>query len=193
MGLQTYTKIGLVSNALILLGEKPASSLSEDRYGVTVLANQFEQIYENELASNRWRFAMAKQTLAQLVDAPLNEWTFAYELPVDLLIPIGVFPANQYEIYAKHLYSNASSVDLDYLFKPEVSQIPAYFAMLMQFALAREAVKSITESDSAVQVFESKYINQRARALYADAQGRPNRSIAHSPFTTGVGRAHTGP
>lgn len=191
MALETPTKIGLISNALILCGENPASSLTENRYGVTVLGNLFEQIYENELCSNRWRFAMTKETLAQLVDAPLNEWAHAYQLPATMLLPIHVFPPTPYEIYADHLYTNASAVDLDYLFKPDISELPAYFAMLMHFALAREAIKSLSESDSGVEVFERKYVAQRARALFADSQGRPNKAIVHSPFTSGVGRVHT--
>jgi hypothetical protein len=189
MPIVTPTKISLISDALVLLGEKPASSLTENRYGVTVGANLFEAIYENELCSNRWRFAMTKDALSQLVDAPLNEWQFAYQLPPDMLIPIGVYPAAQYEIYADHLYTNRSTVELDYLFKPEVSEIPAYFAQLMRYALARDMIKPLTESDTGVQLMEGKYNRQRDRALFADAQGRPNRSIADSPFTRG--RVHT--
>lgn len=189
MAIVTPTKISLISDALVLLGEKPASSLTENRYGVTVGANLFEGIYENELCSNRWRFAMTKDALSQLVDAPLNEWQYAYQLPTDMLLPIGVYPSSGYEIYADHLYTNQSSVELDHMFKPDVSEIPAYFAQLMRYALARDMIKPITESDQGVQIMQAKYAIQRDRAMFADSQGRPNRSIAHSPFT--AGRVHT--
>jgi hypothetical protein len=183
MAIETPTKIKLISDALILVGEKPASSLSENRYGVTVGANLFERIYENELQSNRWRFAMAKKQLSQLVAEPLNEWKYAYELPSDCLLPIGVYPASLYEIYGDHVYSNQATLEMDYMFKPEISEIPAYFAMLLTYALARDMVKPITESDNGAAVFNQKYVMQRDRAMFADAQGRPNRSIQHSPFT----------
>lgn len=74
MSIETNTKIGLISKALILCGEKPLQSLSDDRYGATVGANLFELIYENELQSNRWRFACTKRALNRLVDVPLNQW-----------------------------------------------------------------------------------------------------------------------
>lgn len=189
MPIVTPTKISLISDALVLLGEKPASSLTENRYGVTVGANLFEAIYENELCSNRWRFAMTKAVLSQLVDVPLNEWQFAFQLPPDMLLPIGIYPAGGYEIYADHLYTNRSEIELDYLFKPEVSEIPSYFAQLIRYALARDMIKPLTESDQGVQIMQGKYALQRDRAMFADAQGRPNRSIAHSPFT--AGRVHT--
>jgi hypothetical protein len=183
MAIETPSKIGLISKALILIGEKPLDSLSDNRYGATVGSNLFEVIYESELQSNRWRFAVTKDSLSRLVDAPLNEWQYAYQLPSDMLLPIGVYPKAPYEIYADHLYTDQSSVELDYMFKPAVSEIPAHFALLMVYALARDMVKPITESDAGVDVFNRKYLSQRNRSMFADAQGRPSQMLFDSPFT----------
>lgn len=183
MPIETSTKIGLISNALILLGEKPLNALNDNRYGATVGANMFEMIYENELQSNRWRFAMTKQALSQLVDAPLNEWQFAYQLPSDMLLPIGVFPPCDYEIYADHLYTDMTTVELDYMFKPNVGEIPAYFATLMTYRLARDMAESVTESGPKKDRWNREYATQRAVAQFADAQGRPAKMIMRSPFT----------
>lgn len=183
MAIETQTKIGLISKALILCGEKPLSSLSDDRYGATVGSNLFEMIYENELQSNRWRFACAKVALSRLNVTPLNEYQYAFQLPSAMLLPIGTFPKHDYEIYSDRLYTNQQSVDFEYMFKPDVSACPSYFATLMTYALARDMIKPITESDNAVQVMEKKYVAQRSRAMYADAQGRPNRPMLDSPFT----------
>lgn len=183
MAIETPTKIGILSDALVLLGEKPLETLTDNRYGATVGSNLFELIYENELQSNNWRFASDKAALAQLVAVPLNEWSYAYQLPTNLLNVVGVYPQTPYEIYATKIFTNASSFEIDYIFKPEVSALPAFFALLLTYALARDMVKPITESDNGVAVFEEKYIRQRDRALFADAQGRPNRGIVHSPFT----------
>ena len=183
MSIETPTKIGIISDALVLLGEKPLNSLSDDRYGATVGAALFELLYENELQGNRWRFAMKKAALSQLVSDPLNEWTHAYQLPSDCLLPIGVYPPVDYEIYGDHLYSNAATIELDYMFKPDVSELPAYFVALLTYALALNMAKSITESGDAVERFRALYVFQRDRAMFADAQGRPNRSIRSHPFT----------
>jgi hypothetical protein len=51
--IEESTKVGLISKALILCGEKPLTSLTDDRYGATVGVNLFELIYEAELQSNR--------------------------------------------------------------------------------------------------------------------------------------------
>ena len=184
MAIETNSKIDLISKALILCGEKPLNSLSDNRYGAQVGSNLFEMLYENELQANRWRFAMTKAALSQLVAVPLNQWKFAYQLPSDMLLPIGIFPIDlTYEIYADRIYTDRTSVELDYMFKPAVTSVPAYFATLMTFSLAQVFIKPITESDTAVKIMESKYNAQRAIALYADAQGRPAKMIYSSPFT----------
>lgn len=181
--IETQTKIGLISKALVLCGEKPLNSLSDNRYGATVGANLFEQVYEAELQSNRWRFACTKKALSRLVAAPLNEWDYAFQLPATLLLPIGVYPSAPYEIYSDRIYTNQTTIELDYMFKPEVSACPAYFTLLLTYALAKDMIKPITESDNAVTIMTAKYNVQRARAQFADAQGRPNKPIVDSPFT----------
>ena len=184
MTIETNSKIDLISKALILCGEKPLTALNDNRYGATVGSNLFEIIYENELQSNRWRFAMTKKALSRLVAAPLNQWAYAYQLPSDMLLPVGVYPVDlQYEIYADHLYSDRSSIEMDYVFKPEVTDVPAYFAKLLTYALAKDMIKPITESDQAVEMMVDKYNMQRAVAMFADAQGRPSKPAFHSPFT----------
>lgn len=182
--IETSTKIGLISKALILCGENPLSALSDNRYGATVGSNLFELIYEAELQSNRWRFNCTKRALSRITAVPLNEWQYAYQLPSNLLLPIGVYPKAPYEIYADHIQTNQSSIELDYQFKPDITSVPAYFALLMTYALAKDMIKPITESDAAVTIMTAKYNVQRSRSQYADAQGRPNRPIADSPFTS---------
>ena len=187
MAIETNSKIDLISKALILCGEKPLTGLSDNRYGATVGSNLFEMVYENELQSNRWRFAMTKVALSKLVATPLNQWKNAFQLPPDMLLPIGIFPVDlEYEIYAKHLYTDRETVELDYMFKPEVTSVPAYFATLMTFALAQHFVKPITEASvNQIKIMVLKYDKQRGIAMYADAQGRPAKAVAHSPFTDG--------
>jgi hypothetical protein len=179
----TQSKISLVSDALILCGEKPLVSLSDDRYGATVGSALFDIIYENELQSNRWRFSCTKVALSRLTNVPLNEWQYAFQLPPDMLMPIGVWPYSKYEIYANQLFTNMNTINFDYQFKPQVNNCPSYFTIMLAYALARDMIKPITESDTAMTSMETKYQRQRARAMYADAQGRPNRAVQNAPFT----------
>jgi len=53
----------------------------------------------------------------------------------------------------------------------------------MTYALAKDMIKPITESDKAMELMEKKYALQRDKAMFADAQGRPSKPVMHSPFT----------
>jgi hypothetical protein len=192
----SQTKLSWISAALVLCGEKPLNSLTDARYGSSVGAAIFDMSYEEELQSNRWRFACKKAALAQVNVTPPNEWMYCFQLPTDMLLPIGFWgtgPDRSYEIYSDKIYTNITSnpgpinsttpvLTFDYMFKPDPSTVPSYFSLLMVYKLARDFIKPITESDTAASAMDVKYNRQRGRALYADAQGRPNRPVQHNPF-----------
>jgi hypothetical protein len=193
----TQTKLSMLSAALVLCGEKPMNSLTDPRYGAAVGGALFDMVYENELqGGTRWRFACKKAALAQINTVPPNEWMYCFQLPTDMLLPIGFFalgPDRSYEIYSNVIYTNVTSnpgpinstapvLTFDYMFKPDPSTVPSYFSLLVTYALARDMLKPITESDTAAQAMVVKYNRQLARAMYADSQGRPNRRIQHNPF-----------
>lgn len=193
----TQTKLSMLSAALVMCGEQPMNSLTDKRYGASVGAAFFDMIYENELQSNRWRFACKKEQLSQVNTTPPNEWQYCFQLPTDMLLPIGfwgVGPDRSYEIYGNVIYTNMTSnpgainstapvLTFDYLFKADPATVPSYFSLLVTYALAKDMLKPITESDQAASAMMTKYTVQRSRAMFADAQGRPNRPIQYSPFT----------
>jgi hypothetical protein len=183
VSIETQSKISLISKALVLCGETPLNSLDDDRYGATVGGNLFELLYESELQANRWRFAMKKGALSRLDVTPLNEYQYAYQLPTDMLLLIGVYPRANYEVYGDRIYTSNTSCEIEYMFKPTVDKCPAYFSLLMTYALARDMINPITESIDKQTKMNQKYVAQRDRAMFADAQGRPNRVVADSPFT----------
>lgn len=192
----TQTKLSWISAALVLCGEKPLNSLTDDRYGAAVGAALFDVVYENELQSNRWRFACKKGQLARLNVTPPNEWMYCFQLPTDMLLPIGIWgvgPDRTYEIYSNVIYTNITSnpgpvnatapvLTFDYMFKPDPATVPSYFSLLMTYALARDMVNPITQSTNAIAAMTQKYNAQRSQAMYADAQGRPNRPVQNNPF-----------
>jgi hypothetical protein len=194
----SQTALSWISAALVLCGEKPLNSLTDPRYGASVGAAIFDMSYEEELQSNRWRFACKKAQLAQVNVTPPNEWMYCFQLPTDMLLPIGLWgvgPDRSYEIYSNVIYTNLTSnpgpinstapvLTFDYLFKPDPSACPSYFSLLMTYKLARDMIKPITESDTAASAMNQKYLMQRSRAMYADAQGRPNRQLQHNPFVS---------
>ena len=183
MAIETQSTISIISKAAVLAGEEPVQSLTEDRYCVTVLAELFEVRYESLLQSNRWRFAMKKGAFGRLNVEPLNEYRYAYQIPPDCLQLIGPTYRCDYEVYGDRVYTNSTSFEAEYMFKPSIDKLPAHFSLLFVYSLAKDALNPITENDSRVEAMERKYVLQRNESMYADAQMRPNRSVNANPFT----------
>ena len=141
MAIETQSKIGLISKALLVCQEHATDSTNNERYGVEVAKNLFEIIYENELQTNPWRFNMKKASLSRLNVEPVNQYKYVFQIPVDCLLHRFVYPPTDYEVYGDRIYANQTSIDLDYQFKPDVDKCPAYFALLMVYPLAKDMIQ----------------------------------------------------
>ena len=184
MSIEAATKVNIISQALILLGERPVSDLTDDsRDSISGIVAIFENTYEAELQSNRWRFACAKKALDRLNTTPLNEYQFVHQLPSDALLIFRTVPRTRYEIYGDRIYSNLQQIEVDYLFKPDIATLPAYFTKMLAYSLAREMARPTSENTHTVNDFSDRYYLQRNVAMFADAQARPNVAIEDSPFT----------
>lgn len=183
--LEAASKANIIKDALLLLGEYEIQSLTDDSYAVQVANRRFEPLYEDLLTKGRWRFAVTKATLSRIVTAPLNEWAYAYQLPGDLCLIVKTEPGCDYEVFGDTLYANAASLALDYVYKPEVGDLPPYFSLLLTYRCAMEWARPVTEGSTRRGELKQLYDEQLNAARYADSQGRPNAAFSDSPFTAG--------
>jgi len=104
------SKIDLISNALILIGDTPINALTGGSRRETVANNLYDNIVQNELTKHRWGFARRKAQISLLTDTPVdpNGWRSIYQLPTDLLFLITVTPDSNYQIYGDKVYSNST-------------------------------------------------------------------------------------
>lgn len=181
---KNYTSIDLASNALLLIGEETISSFTDDSTAALVAANLYEPTYESLLTLHPWRFASSKATLSKLTAAPVNEWLYAYQLPADFLVAQHIDDANEkYQIYGSKLYSDNTSIVLDYTYKPDESLLPAYFAELLEYRLASVFAIPITESATKGEYYASLAERQLAKCKTIDSQMSPSSAPAgNSPL-----------
>jgi len=175
------TKFDIVSQALLLIGEQPISSFSEGVSGL-VASNLYDTTRDSFLTQTRWRFAVGKKQLSQLVATPLNEWKYAYQLPSDMLMPISVYPKARYEIYEDKLYTHQNTIELDYIFRPDEAAFPAYFIEALAARLAEKFAIPITNNQTLREAMQVTAQDSYRSAAYKDAQGRPPQAIKHRPF-----------
>lgn len=178
------TKIDIVSNALVLIGHPPISSFDPDQgAGATVGAALYDTHLENMLSVTYWRFSVKQQSLNRLSASPLNKWKYAFQLPTDYLTIHRVNPRSNYQIYQDNIFSNQTSLEADYTFVPDATELPSYFVMAFQYKLASDFAISITNDTQKNALYESKYDREVKIAMAADAKSHPPEPIQDQPFT----------
>jgi hypothetical protein len=112
------SKIDLVSNALILIGDSPINTLDGNTRAQQVGSNLYDNIVKFELTKHRWGFARKKAQLSLTTDVPADpEWQSIYQLPSDLLVLIKLYPNTGYQVYGDKVYTNGkSALYCDYIY-----------------------------------------------------------------------------
>lgn len=165
--------IEIASNALVRIGVPPISSFTEGGAAGIAAGNLYQPTVRALLTDHRWRFASAKRQLARLTAAPLNEWEYAFQLPSDLIMMYRVYPSTDFEIYEDKLFSNESTISVDYLFQPNESLFSPYFQLALEYKLASEFAMIVTSNRSLAETYEMKYQDTMKKARFADSQSRP--------------------
>jgi len=176
------TDISMSSNALLLIGHGTINSFTDVGAGAKAASNLYTEVYEDAITMYPWRFAMGKKALSLLTASPLNEWKNAFQLPSDLLLTYRTYPRTPFEIYEDKLYSDQETIEIDYWFKPDETNLPPYFVKYMQYLLAAEFAISVTDNRTLADVYNTKAQQQGLIAMNRDSQGRTNNAIESAPF-----------
>jgi hypothetical protein len=148
------TSLTICSDALLMLGATPISSFNDGSTAATVANRLYPNICTSLLVAYPWAFTLKKVQLARAIDAPTNEWSYAYPLPSDrLAAPRAVFntsgtgeaPISAFEIFGASLFTDESTVVIDYQYNPGESAYPQYFVQLLKYYLAWHFAEPVTD------------------------------------------------
>lgn len=165
--------IEISSNAMIRIGAPPISSFTEGGAQGIAAGNLYAITVKALLSTHPWRFAMGKVLLNQLVAAPLNDYQYAYQLPGDMLKLWRVYQVSDYQIYEDKLYTNANTVEIDYVFQPVESKFPASFQLALEYKLAAEFAMIITSNRTLAEGMEEKARVEATKARSIDSLQTP--------------------
>lgn len=174
-------KVNIVSNALILLGDTPISSLTEERTGAVLGANLFENTYLAILTQHRWRFASKTFNLNKLATAPSTGYNNAYQLPTDLLY---LYKTNtsDYQLYGKELHTNAEAVEIEYTYRVDEDLLPAYFVKALEYNLASQFALPLTGDIDKGNYYQRMFKDEIKKAKFVDSTQHPQQEIDHNPY-----------
>lgn len=177
------SKIDLISNALILIGDVSINDLVGNDRRKLIARNLYDNIVQNELTKHRWGFCRKKAQLSLLTAAPIEEWAKSYELPADLLTLIKISPSINYQVYGSQIYCNYSqALYCDYIYAAPENDWPVYFAKMVEYALARDFATSLRDSTASRVEMAAEYENASRMARYTDSQQHPQVAIQSRPL-----------
>jgi len=179
--------IDMSSNALLLIGDSPISSFTEDGAGATAAANLYPNTYKRVLSEHPWSFALKNQLLNKLSQTPdpLTNYQFAYQIPNDLIRLWSVAPDRNYTLLTDGvLLSNTGSGLLaTYVYKVAEESLPPHVVEAIEFKLASVFAVSVTEDLQKSAYYNDLYLKMIAQARGIDSQGRPPLPIIDQPFS----------
>lgn len=174
--------VALCSRALMKIGAKPIQSFYDDTVEAEFAVALFTPTRDALLSAYPWRFAVTQTTLPRLNDAPLADYTYAYQLPNDCLrvLSVGNQGSSRGVVFRRvgnALHTDADHLTLDYIFRPDDETAPPYFEQALMTRLAAEFCLPITESASRADMLYRLAASEFEAAKRIDAQQDTPRAL----------------
>lgn len=173
--------IGLCSRALARIGAHPITSFADGTAEAEISGLLYGPARDALLSAYGWSFATGQIALTQLSTPPVADYRYAYQLPTDFLRALSAGGSGRgrgldFRISRGALHTDAESVILTYIFRPEEEEFPPYFDVALIARLSAEFCIPVTEGTSRAEALFNLADQEFARARQIDAQqDTPNK------------------
>jgi len=173
--------IALCARALIKIGANPITSFNDGTAESEIAGALYPSAKDSLLSAYPWTFASGQVVLNQVLDSPLADYSYAFELPTDFLRAISVGNGNKgrgvsYRIMQGQVHCNVKDIVLTYIYRVEEEEFPPFFDMALISRLSAEFSIPVTESTSRAQALYDFADKEFQKARQIDAQqDSPNR------------------
>lgn len=178
------TKTQAISLALLQLGHSPVVSLTEGDPLVTAAELAWDMLLPAVLSQGNWRFGTQISQLSLSTETAPYPWTSVYLLPAGYLKMLRIYPnIYLYDIYKdQKIYTQFDNeLFMEYVFQPDVSQLPMHFVQYMVYEVAAYLALSNAQSAPFFSVLEGKRVQMQAMAHAIETQNRPQFSQVSFP------------
>ena len=188
------SETGIVNTGLILLGELPILSLTDDSDVARAANAVFTQIRDEVLAHHPWNGCTKQVTLAQLSGTPIFGWSYQYVYPSDGL-RILFTDDDQYswkvsigtDGQSKVVLSNAPTMAVEYIFRQtNVSRYGSWLSFAMSKRMAAELALTLTQHQGKAQGFMAAYQAQLSMSKMMDGQEQSTSEVTSTTLTDDV-------
>lgn len=179
------TSISICSAALLLLGDKPIADFNEGTQRALLCSNIYPLARLEVLRGHTWNCALKRVVLSPLVDAPAFEWSYAFNVPGDLLRILSVGYDNQpedYRVEGRQLLYNSSVLRLQYVADVTEGLWDSLLVEVMTKRMVKDLAYPITKSTSLAELKAREFEIAYKRAKAVDGQENPPEDWEDSPF-----------
>lgn len=167
------SKVDICNRALIRLGAKTITSLTEDSKEARLCNIIYDQIRKDILRGHPWNFAIKRVTLtANANEFPEFDFAYFLALPSDCLRLWTVSDTlHPFKVEGRNLVADFEEADVIYIADiTDTEQFDSMFVSLFVLRLAVELGYNLTGSGSIVQMLDAEFRQLRREAKLFDAQ-----------------------
>jgi hypothetical protein len=179
------SKVELCSNALLLLGHSPISSMGEGDRGV-LMQSLYDQVRRATIRAHVWNFAKWAVDLAPDSTPPAGEWSSRFLFPGDLLRFLWIGERGEtyeYDIQGRSVLFDDDGLYLTYLRDVEdPNEFDALFADALCANLAFTGAYPLTKSIDLQKAMYALYTQKLKDATQINGQEIPPAEISGSPL-----------
>ncbi len=164
--------VEICNNALIRIGSKTITSLSDGDKVANACSLVYEQARNLLFRQHLWNFAIKRATLASETDAPAFGFSYSYPLPSDFVRVKDLDDsAIVYKIENNRLLTDSESVNLTYVSRVEdVTKFDALFTEALILSLAIKVGFVLNGSNAREQALKDEYQKVLFLAKQVDGQ-----------------------
>lgn len=176
------SEISICNRALALLGQDKIVSFADENNVAEICATLYPAARDKCLEDRKWSFALHREVLAPLVDAPAFEYAYQFKIPSDCLILRSVTSSDvddrtQWVREGDLILTDLSEIYIIYtrtVINPDL--FTNGFIEALTFKLASDMAIPITESAKVRDTYEQDYFRKIAEAGATDGgQGKQER------------------
>ena len=182
------SEVDICNLALTWLGANPIISLDDPQTEAKVAKATYPYVRDEVLSESAWTFAIRRNSLPKLADAPHHYFANAYQLPSDCLrvLTLNVYQRGQvqpeYAVEGGMLLTDEGKADIVYLARVvDPAEYPPQFVMALAYKLASAMAVPIAHDANLMAAFEQQYQVAKRKAVATDNIQGTSRQI-RSPW-----------
>ncbi len=170
----------IINAGLILLGELPIVSTSDNRKAARLAALRYPQVRDAVLRAHPWNCAVKRGSeSAAASPAPAFGWTKAFNVPADFLRLVRLEDHRQDYAYENgQILTDNASIKFLYIFQlTDVNKMDALLRETIAARLAADSALALAKSGSLTALLWKQYETKLGEARSIDAQENPTQEF----------------